>query len=218
MRYAWATLLLLAVGFSYGKDKKQGPDVLQTSSSAYHVGKLALVTAQHAYDWQGHYTSSNGSVDVYCDSSSYETNCTDSPGPSGHYEVILEGESTAREYSRHTLTPIAVFVEGKQIKLNRDLFGGLAEDYDPLKRDKEQLSNEQAGRPLSERLKSGITTNNVSFTYRLATVEPRTPLYGDKGRDVGVYCVPFKQVQLKGKKMIQKSIETCYQLYESSLH
>src|SRR5690348_6125980 len=102
-----------------------------TSSSAYHVGTLTLVSSQVAPDWQGHYTSASGSVDVYCNSSSGATNCSDSPPGGGWYEVELEGERDTK-HIRHTLMPVAVFVEGKQMKLHPDFLGRIDEDYDPL--------------------------------------------------------------------------------------
>jgi hypothetical protein len=193
---------LLFCGSAFAQEKAASP--------AYHVGKLALITPHHAYDWQGHYASANGSVNVYCDSTTYETNCTDSPA-SAWYKVELEGESTA-PHIQHTLTPVAVFVESKQVKLHRDLFGGIDENYDPLAHGKEQLNKMEADKPLSERTKPGASVTELTFEYRIATVRPKNPTYGEAGKDIEVYCVPFRLKLGKGKRESEKSGETCYAL------
>ena len=202
-----AVLLLCGSAFAQAK----------TSPSAYHVGKLALITPHQAYDWQVHYTSANGSVDAYCDSTTYETNCTDSPA-GAHYEVELEGDDNTHEHMLHTLTAVAVFVNGKQIKLHPDFIGRIDEDYDALAHGKEQLDKLEAGKSVSEREQRGASVAELTFRYRLLTlklsqVDAHWSNETDKDIDIDVYCVPFTLRQTKEKKEIEKSVETCYKLY-----
>jgi hypothetical protein len=165
----------------------------------YLTGKLVLSTGRHVYDWDGHYTSANSSVDVYCDASSHEARCTDSTGPNSSLFIELEGESDAREHYKHTISPVAVFVEGKRTKLLTTGVFALVDDldagYDPLGRLKDDLY----ARSMPE--------TTVMFKYRLSTVKlPRD-------KNIAVYCVPFTIEQTRKKKEIGKAAETCYDLY-----
>jgi hypothetical protein len=170
----------------------------------FKAGKLALITGQHAYDWEGHYTSASGSVDVYCDASLHETRCTDSAGPSSSLFVELEGEGLGREHYEHTLSPVALFVEGKRTKLfaPSDYFS-MEVGYDPLRRLKEDL--------FGRLRRSGTADTTETFKYRLSTVKLH------KDENIAVYCVPFTIEQTRKKKEIGKAAETCYQLYALDL-
>jgi hypothetical protein len=164
----------------------------------YLTGKLVLSTGRHVYDWEGHYTSANSSVDVYCDASSHEARCTDSAGLNSSLFIELEGEGEAREHYEHTRSPVAVFVEGKRTKLltpSKLLTPNLDTGYDPLGRLKDDLY----ARSMPE--------TTVMFKYRLSTV--KLP----KDKNIAVYCVPFTIEQTRRKKEIGKAAETCYDLY-----
>jgi hypothetical protein len=46
------------------ESKNESSQAVSGPSAAYRVGKLVLITGRHVYDWKGHYTFANGSVDV----------------------------------------------------------------------------------------------------------------------------------------------------------